>query len=202
MHARGWQYSSLPHCPRSLGLTLSPSRCPIECRLTRGDDLEWSCRVFLRRVSVSNGQSKFGQSKEPFGDKIVDRDLLEGLVLRAQLAILNPSIPYERFLHEDLNLNAPSELSFSPNIVCLEITGPEYTDISFVDLPGAPPEPKLHHASFLMIPAGLIRNVGTSGNPENIKLIEDLATNYISRDNCIILMTITCESMSSCLTSV
>ena len=164
----------------------------------RGDGLEWSCRVSLRRVSVSDGQSK----KEPFGDMITDRDLLEGLVLRAQLAILNPSIPFARFLHEDLDLNAPSELSFSPNIVCLEITGPEYTDISFVDLPGALPEPRLQHASSLMVPAGLIRNVGTSGNPENIKLIEELATNYISRDNCIILMTITCESMLSRLTSV
>jgi hypothetical protein len=106
----------------------------------RGDGLEWSCRVFLRRVSVSDGQSKLGQSKEAFGDMITDRDFLEGLVLRAQLAILNPSIPFARFLHEDLDLDAPSELSFSPDIVCLEITGPEYTDISFVDLPGAPPE--------------------------------------------------------------
>jgi hypothetical protein len=53
-----------------------------------------------------------------------------------------------------------------------------------------------------MAPTGLIRNVGTSGNPENIQLIENLAASYISRDNCIILMTITCESKLSCLVSV
>ena len=133
----------VPHYPRLPGLTLFPCRCPIECRLMHGDGPEWSCRVYLRRVSVSDGQSKLGQSKEPFGDMITDRVSLEGLVLRAQLAILNPSIPFTRFLHEDLDLDAPSELSFSPDIVCLEITGPEYTDISFVDLPGAPPEPRL-----------------------------------------------------------
>ena len=78
----------------------------------------------------------------------MDRVLLEGLVVRAQLAVLNPSTPFETFLYEDLDLNAPSELSFTPDIVCLEITGPEYTDISFVDLPGAPPEPRLQHSSF------------------------------------------------------
>ena len=44
---------------------------------------------------------------------------------------------------------------------------------------------------------GLIRNVGTSGNSENIKLIENLAAGYISKPNCIILMTITCESVLS-----
>jgi hypothetical protein len=104
----------------------------------RGDGQEWSCKVFLRRVS--DGQNVFGQSKVLFGGIIRDRELLEGLVLRAQLAILNPSIAPARFLHEDINLDAPSELSFSPDIVCLEITGPEYTDISFVDLPGTPPK--------------------------------------------------------------
>jgi hypothetical protein len=46
-----------------------------------------------------------------------------------------------------------------------------------------------------MVLTGLIRNVGTSGNRDNIQLIEDLAATYISKQNCIILMTITCESM-------
>jgi hypothetical protein len=97
-------------------------------------------------------------------------------VERAQLAILNPSLPAETVLDTGVDLRASAELSFSPGIVCLEITGPDYTDISFVDLPG------------------LIRNVGTSGNRDNIQLIEDLAVNYISKPNCIILMTITCET--------
>ncbi|KAI0302309.1 P-loop containing nucleoside triphosphate hydrolase protein [Multifurca ochricompacta] len=140
------------------------TRCPIECRLTRGNET-WSCRVFLRRVTASGGSSPQGPSKEPFGDIIVDKDLLEDRILRAQLAILNPSTPSHSFLEDGADLTAPTELSFSPNIVCLEITGPEYSDISFVDLPG------------------LIRNVGSRPG-----------SGYISKDNCIILMTITCET--------
>jgi hypothetical protein len=46
-----------------------------------------------------------------------------------------------------------------------------------------------------MVLTGLIHTVGTSGNPMNIGLIEELVTSYISKENCIILMTITCESM-------
>lgn len=53
-----------------------------------------------------------------------------------------------------------------------------------------------------MVLEGLIRNVGTSGNRENIQLIEDLASVYISKPNCIILMTITCESMPSFLSCI
>jgi hypothetical protein len=162
----------------------------------RGDGPEWSCRVFLRRVSAS------GQTKEPFGAVITDRLLLERRVFWAQHAILNPSIPSQRFVDEDVDLSDTGELSFSPDIVCLEITGPEYTDISFVDLPGTPPKSKLQHTSLLMVSTGLIRNVGTSGNSDNIQLIENLATSYIKKDNCIILMTITCESVFSCLASI
>ncbi|KAI0250038.1 P-loop containing nucleoside triphosphate hydrolase protein [Lactifluus subvellereus] len=152
------------------------TRCPIECRLTHGDG-PWSCRVFLRRITASRGQSSSGQPKEPFGDVIVEKEMLEDRILRAQLAILNPKTPAQEFLEESIDLNtALTELSFSPNIICLEITGREYSDISFVDLPG------------------LIRNVGTSGNRDNIQLIENLVTGYISKENCIILMTITCET--------
>jgi hypothetical protein len=75
-------------------------------------------------------------SKEPFGDDITDRDLVKDRVQRAQLAILNPSEPAETFLSANVDLRASADLSFSSNIVCLEITGPEYSDISFVDLPG------------------------------------------------------------------
>ena len=199
MHARGQHTLTFP-VSFLAGLILVSCRCPIECRLMRGP--EWSCRVFLRRVSTSGGQSAFGQTKEQFGDPVTDKDVLENLVLRAQLAILNPSLPSETFLDPDVDLRCQSELSFTPNIVCLEITGPDYTDISFVDLPGTSPKFRLQDTHFLMVSTGLIRNVGTSGDPENIQLIENLASSYISKDNCIILMIITCESVLLCLASV
>jgi hypothetical protein len=107
-------------------------RCPIECRLMRGET--WSCRVYLRRNLTPE------LSKEPFGDDITDRDLVKDRVERAQLAILNPSLLAETFLDDNIDLRAPAELSFSSSIVCLEITGPEYSDISFIDLPGTSPK--------------------------------------------------------------
>ncbi|KAI9465217.1 P-loop containing nucleoside triphosphate hydrolase protein [Lactarius psammicola] len=152
------------------------TRCPIECRLTRGDG-PWSCQVFLRRVTASGGTNVSDLPKEPFGDPITDKDLLEDRISRAQLAILNPSTPAGAFLESNaITESGSNELTFSPNIICLEITGPDYSEISFVDLPG------------------LIHNVGTSGNRDNIGLIKNLASSYISKKNCIILMTITCET--------
>ena len=79
-------------------------------------------------------------SKESFGDDITDRDLVKDRIERAQLAILNPSEPAETFLDRDVDLRAPADLSFSSSIICLEIMGPEYSDISFVDLPGTSPK--------------------------------------------------------------
>jgi hypothetical protein len=70
----------------------------------------------------------------------MDQNMLEERIFRAQRAILNPSIPTQTFLEGGIDPSAPNELTFSSNIVCLEITGPDYSDISFVDLPG--PSPK------------------------------------------------------------
>jgi hypothetical protein len=103
----------------------------------RGD--VWSCSIFLRRVPAPGTANLSELSKEPFGDEIMDKDEVENRVLRAQLAILNPSKPLEFFLEGDAILEAPTEVSFSSGIVCLEITGPDYTDISFIDLPGTHP---------------------------------------------------------------
>jgi hypothetical protein len=96
----------------------------------------WSCTVFLRRISPSNESDAFGLSKEQFGEVIRDKELLENRILGAQLAILNPSTPAYSFLNVNINSAAQTERSFSPDIVCLEITGPDYSDLSFVDLPG------------------------------------------------------------------
>jgi hypothetical protein len=97
----------------------------------------WLCRVFIRRVPTA-GLSE--RSKEPFGDDITDKDLVARRVLQAQLAVLNPSLPAETFLDSDAASEDQIDLTFSRSIICLEITGPEYSDISFIDLPGTPPK--------------------------------------------------------------
>ncbi|KAF8270217.1 P-loop containing nucleoside triphosphate hydrolase protein [Lactarius quietus] len=90
--------------------------------------------------------------------------LLEDRIKRAQLAILNPKTPRSRSW-----IATPSRAAMSYRSL-------QISEISFVDLPG------------------LIHNVGTSGDRENIRLIKNLASSYVSKKNSIILVTITCET--------
>lgn len=74
----------------------------------------------------------------PFGQVIRDKSLVEERIRRAQRAILRPKTNPDVFLSgldEDPDYR---ELTFSKNCVSLEISGPELTDLSFCDLPGAP----------------------------------------------------------------
>lgn len=62
------------------------------------------------------------------------------MLRRAQYAILNPLVPPKRILMtpaKDLK-DIPSRggLAFSRNIICLDITGKDVVNLSFVDLPG------------------------------------------------------------------
>jgi hypothetical protein len=41
---------------------------------------------------------------------------------------------------------------------------------------------------------GLIASVGKGGNANDIELVKNLVTSYISRPNCLILSTVACES--------
>jgi len=74
---------------------------------------------------------------------------------------------------EDLDHN---ELSFSINCVSLQISGKDLTDLSFCDLPG------------------LIASVSGGGNTNDIELVKNLVTTYISKPSCLILLTVACET--------
>lgn len=54
----------------------------------------------------------------------------------AQLATLNPSSPYERYLPGKPDPGDTIQVKFSPNVVRLEIAGPGLPEIAFFDLPG------------------------------------------------------------------
>lgn len=79
-----------------------------------------------------------------FGKPLTEaRDVELGL-RRAQLAILNPTIDPMKFVElEKATLkNGPlafegsdPPLEFSSNVICVDISGPEVTDLAFVDLP-------------------------------------------------------------------
>jgi vacuolar protein sorting-associated protein 1 len=116
--------------PRSSGTC---TRCPMEVVLRRGEADSWACNVYLRfgedASDEDNVTSLFSSTKEKEGVEIILR--------RAQLAILNPSEKYDTFatMSEEDCKNYRSELKFSKNIVVVEIFGAD-VDVTFIDLPG------------------------------------------------------------------
>ena len=91
----------------------------------------------LRETVDSQGQPLGVAKNTPFGPVITDKKDVEERIRRAQRAILNPSVRHEVFLSRlDGEADERPELSFSKNCVCLELSGPDLTDLSFCDLPG------------------------------------------------------------------
>ena len=115
------------------GTLLRPRRCPTECQLSQSLEL-WCCVVSLHIVKDENGLELGRPRRVRFGDPILEKPLVTERIRRAQCAILNPNTPSHSFLEADI----PEErqLSFSSNSVCLEISGRDVDDLSFVDLPG------------------------------------------------------------------
>ncbi|KAG8220546.1 P-loop containing nucleoside triphosphate hydrolase protein [Butyriboletus roseoflavus] len=156
--------------PRSAGTC---TRCPTECKLSHSR-LPWQCLVKLHFSTDANGVP-IPVKIVSFGGPITSKSLVEDRIRRAQRAILNPSKNHIIYLNQD-DLPDESEVSFSKNYVTLEISGPELTDLSFVDLPG------------------LIASVGTGGNERDIELVKSLITAYIEKPSCVILLTVACET--------
>ncbi|EMD32890.1 hypothetical protein CERSUDRAFT_160914 [Gelatoporia subvermispora B] len=158
--------------PRASGTC---TRCPTECQLSSSAE-PWRCTVTLRYITDLDDQPLGVPREHVFGDTIVEKDEVEARIRRAQRAILNPTRDFQEFLNgPDADVEV-SERSFSRNSIVLDISGPDIVDLSFVDLPG------------------LIASVSDGGNPEDIDLVRKLATSYIKKVNCIILLTVACET--------
>jgi hypothetical protein len=121
----------------------------MECRLTQSSPgTSWQCQISLRIEYDDDTHKRLSKVKEvKFGTIITDPSLLEDVLRRAQLAILNPSVDPELFVgynvaktsgvsSNQLPLGSTRQLQFSKNVVCLDLTGPDVTDLSFIDLPG------------------------------------------------------------------
>ncbi|KAF9807180.1 hypothetical protein IEO21_08339 [Rhodonia placenta] len=158
--------------PRASGTC---TRCPTECRLSSSSE-PWRCIVSLRFTTDKIGQPLGQARNERFGEPILNKADVEERIRRAQRAILNPSIDARQFLEGDDVDPEDRELTFSINCVCLEISGSDVADLSFVDLPG------------------LIASVGTGGSAGDIDLVKNLVTTYIAKPSCIILLTVACET--------
>ena len=73
---------------------------------------------------------------------------------------------------------------FSNNVVCIDISGPELTNLDFVDLPGEQPS-EWRRNLLSSVPIGLIQNASS----EVVSFIENMVTSHI-KGNCIILVTL------------
>lgn len=110
----------------------------MECRLTRSER-DWSCQIKIRWEYHNDGRTRREEVAEvDFGPFLSDKALVEPMLRRAQAAILNPDISPSSFAEmSDDGLKAGSDtLPFSRNVICLELSGPDLVDLSFVDLPG------------------------------------------------------------------
>ncbi|KAF8145095.1 P-loop containing nucleoside triphosphate hydrolase protein [Mycena galopus ATCC 62051] len=152
--------------PRDAGTC---TRCPMECRLSSSTN-SWSCRISIRLEFDASGRPRQEILEHRFGNMITSKDEVEIGLRRAQFAVLNPSVSFEEILvmsAEDMKngIAGLNPLPFSRNVVCVDLEGPELTDLMFLDLPG------------------IIANA----EQEIVDLVEDMVVSHI-RGNCLILV--------------
>ena len=108
------------------------TRCPMEVRLSEGGEEPWSCTITLRfHAKVENEKTR-----NEFFAKTGSRDEVESILRRAQLAILNPSLPVQQFVHLDArNYRVANERAFSTDMIVVDIVRAPVS-VTFIDLPG------------------------------------------------------------------
>jgi hypothetical protein len=90
--------------------------------------------VSLQLNSTADGRALSNAQKVQFGPVITDKLEVTERIRRAQRAILNPSTPPDVFLS---GANTDYEVPFSSNRIVLHVSGPDITDLNFIDLPGS-----------------------------------------------------------------
>lgn len=139
--------------PRAQG---TATRCPLEVRqrqLPESSTSVWSCQVSLRLEYDDRGVHAPRKNQTikvvVFGPRLYDPALVEDMLARAQLAVLNPGIAagdIAELSGESLLRAKRGELfkvagkgrSFSRNVICLDISGSQCCDLTFLDTPVAP----------------------------------------------------------------
>ncbi|KAJ7593810.1 P-loop containing nucleoside triphosphate hydrolase protein [Mycena floridula] len=155
--------------PRDAGTC---TRCPMECRMACSSK-SWNCKIFIRRECIPNTSTPLQEIHETrFGPVITDPKQVELALRRAQLAALNPKLPFDTILsasEDELRRFSTEAVSngagFTHDVVCIDLEGPALTDLSFIDLPG------------------LIQNA----EPEVVSLVENIVVSHI-KGNCLILV--------------
>ena len=177
--------------PRSEGTC---TRCPLHIRVSRSHDP--SCRVWLRkeysyqpppggRISesdVTNSDPFFPWRKRVAAihefKTMIDHSEIEEVLRWAQIAILNDDKSPELFVpgSGSIAVNVPIDeaaetvaAKFSPNIVALEIKGPELPDLSFYDMPG------------------IFQNPADASDDYLVSVVRNLSREYIQHPSAIIM---------------
>ena len=166
--------------PRSEGTC---TRCPFQITTTASSPNEaWNCKISLLRRYAYNAEStggKYEQWEDTGSQNAIDftnvtqKSELENALRLAQNAILNPQIaPNAVLLANDVEMASNSKISFSPNIIGLEISAPELPEISLLDLPGA------------------IAVAENTSEQHIVPFVETLITSHVSDEKALILLTI------------
>lgn len=169
------------------------TRCPLEINLCESTSPEepWTCKVSLHkkyiyegslipgRVSTKNanklegatrarplGPWTFQESEEFHFATLTSKDDVEHVIHLAQLATLNPGSPWERYLPSNPNPNEQQQVKFSPNVIRLDISGPELPNLSFTDLPG-------------------VISDSDEGEVYLLALVQNLVKEYVKAEDCI-----------------
>lgn len=113
----------------------------MECRLSESSKA-WSCQISIRRAFDAFGNALETSHETPFGSLITNKKDVEPELRRAQIAVLNPEIPLDKILGQTMKelerktYAVKPSLQFSRDTICVDLEGPELTDLSFIDLPG------------------------------------------------------------------
>lgn len=166
--------------PRS---TDTCTRCPLFIKLESTEPRsKWLARVYLRKEhrlgpNVSRGKPRFpGWSPSDCSEvEFTETDspaALEDIISRAQLAILSDTDDPKGFARGSIaNLERYRQADFSPNIVCISISGPGLPDLSFYDLPGIIAQAENESTQFL------------------VNFVENLVTDYVKDEEALLLVT-------------
>jgi len=140
----------------------------------------WSCSISIQQGFYfhAEGPDDPGRFLRRDGPSVVDhfatvteKGELESMLRKAQLAVLNPRNDPQTFVGVDLaSATLPRQVPFSPNVVSLEIQGPNLPELYFYDLPGS------------------INVIEDNEDPGLVKWIEKLVIDYITDEKCLILL--------------
>ncbi|KAJ5093903.1 dynamin GTPase [Penicillium angulare] len=175
--------------PRSAGTC---TRCPMEIVLRESEpDQQWKCvislvhgyhydpqRMLKNRVPKTEKPDYLGpwlrqgaQDEEEF-ITLIDRNQVEDAIRWAQLAILNPQSDSQDYVPgKNTGTSTAMDVKFSPNVIRLDMTAPNLPNLSFYDLPG------------------VINQADNENEKYVVSLVSKLVKQYVSQENCIVLLT-------------